>query len=237
MSRALRTTAALIAAVSLGACAVRLGGPRPLELQVAALAAPAGATADATAQRLAGSDVVLLSADADSAWFAAVARQAGLELSGPGTTAGRGLAFMTRLELLGDTALVLQVPGGGSVHMQDALYRVDRDRLLDLMMVRFDGPDLRRAVQTLLGYIATDVGAAVPVLLAVDGTQAVADSAALLMRAYYSNAQECRVSEIPAAAGTGVRLLYGPSARIGCQSARLLDGQPPGVSARVVIAR
>jgi hypothetical protein len=237
MKPAVRTAILLIAATTMGACAIRLGGARPLELDAYALEAAPGASAAEVGRRIAAADVVLLAAHRDSAWFASVAAEAGKDLSGPGLTSGRGLAFLSGLELLGDTSLVLQVPAGGSVHMQDALYRVDGDRLLDLMMVRFDAPDLRAAVQTLFGYIATDVGAAVAVLLAVDGTPQVADSVALLMRAHYSNAQECTQSTIPAGTPLSVRLLYGPSARLTCRSSALLDGEPPGVAARVTVLR
>lgn len=218
------------------ACALRLGGAGPVTYSAVAIRADAGANAAAVATQLrdAGAQLVLLSAAQDSAWFASVAGAAGLELSGPGETSGRGLAFMTNLELLGDTSLVLDVDGGGAVHMHDALYQVDERRNIDLMFVRFDGPDLRAAVRTLLGYIATDVGASAALLLAIDApTPQAADSATVLVRATLGNAAEC--GDIAAAATTSrVRLLYGPSARLTCLSAQALSN---GVFARVQVPR
>jgi hypothetical protein len=230
----------VLAAVAVGACGGPFGGGGPDAYQVLAFRAAQGATAQEVAARIGGADaaVVLLSADRDSAWFEAVASGAGLTLSGPGRTGDLGMAFLTNLEILGDTSLVLAVPEGGSVHMHDALYRINQSRQLDLMMVRFDAPDLRAAVRRLFAYIATDVGSRVAVLLAIDAASPqAADSAAVLMRAHYGSALEC-AGAVSAPAGLGpVRLVYGPSARLTCQSARILPGDPPGVAAGVVFAR
>lgn len=218
------------------ACALRLGGASPEEYNAAVIRAPAGAdpTAIAAQVRSAGANLVLLSAEQDSAWFARTAEAAGLTLSGPGTTSGRSLGFMTNLEILGDTSLVLNVDGGGQVHMHDALYRVDDDRNIDLMFVRLDGPDIRAAIRTLLGYIATDVGPSAALLLAIDAASPqAADSAAVLVRATLGNAAEC--GELSGVSATSrVRLLYGPSARLTCLSARELND---GILARVQVQR
>ncbi|MEX0907948.1 MAG: hypothetical protein WD054_06420, partial [Gemmatimonadota bacterium] len=124
------------------------------------------------------------------------------------------------------------VEGGGSVHMHDALYKIDDDRNIDLMMVRFDAPDLRAAVRTLFGYIATDVAASAAVLLAIDAVSPqAADSAAVLMRATLGSGLECAGVDA-ADAGASVRLLYGPSARLACLNARALA---PGIFARVQV--
>jgi hypothetical protein len=238
MKRSVRTVLPVLLALWFGACAVRLGGPSPQEHDALAVTAPATAAAAAVAEQLraANATVVLLSADQDSAWFAAVAAGSRLTMGRPGLVGGRGVAFLSSLELLGDTTLALQVPGGGSVHMHDALYRIDSYRFLDLMTVRVEAPDLRLAVQTLFGYIATDVMSAAAVLLAVDGpSPVVADSIAVLMRAHYTTAAECRGAELPA--GLPIALLYGPAARIDCRSARALDGPATGVHARVVVGR
>jgi hypothetical protein len=240
MNRAARLMIPLLATLAVGACAVRLGGGGPQEYEVLAFRAQADAAPGDVASRItaANGDIVLLSADRDSAWFAAVAAETGLGLSGPGTTSGMGMAFLTRLEVLGDTSLVLDVPGGGSVHMHDALYRIHGERFIDLMSVRVDAPDLRAAIRRLLDYIATDVGASVPVLLAMDGaTPQMADSAAILMRAYYNNDAGCRDSAIPAGTVLPVRLLYGPSALATCRGSRLLPGDSPGVAARMTVSR
>lgn len=222
----------------LAACAVRLGGGGAQRLSAVAVQPPAGAEAGdvAAGLRAAGADLVLLSADRDSAWFAAVAAAAGLELSGPGTSSGSGFAFLGSPELLGDTSLVLDAGAGARVHMHDALYGMPGERYLDLMLVRFDG-DLRDGVRTLFSYIATDVPADAAVLLAIDAaTPALADSAATLMRAHYTVASECAASGLDAAGAGSIRLLYGPSARIACTSARTLPGLP-GVQASVVVGR
>jgi hypothetical protein len=240
MTRFSRALPLLAVSLVVAACAVRLGGPSPQNYTAVALQVQAGASAAQTAERLrgAGADLVLISADADSAWFAGVAAGAGLELSGPGTTSRRGFAFLSRLEILGDTSLVLEVPGGGSVHMHDALYRVDRDRYIDLMLVRFDAPDLRAAVRALLLYAATDVMPNAAVLLAIDAaTPALADSAAILMRPYYPPATECRDAPADIVQTGGIRLLYGPIARITCRTSRLLPGTPAGIVADVVVER
>ena len=239
MIRYVRAMILLAVAATLTGCAVRLGGPSPEEYDVVAIFEPLNADAEAVAERVrgAGAEIVLLAAERqDSAWFAYVAYRAGLVLSGPGTTTGRGYAFMTSpgLEILGDTSLVLPVQGGGAVHMHDALYRIDEYRNIDLMLVRLEGPDLRATVRTLLNYIATDVPADAPLLLALDGpTPAIADSAAAMIRATIGDASECREEE--QAEQPAVRLLYGPSARVRCLSARNLPGE--GIVARLEVGR
>lgn len=244
MNRYTRTAALLsLIAISVSACALRLGGPSPEEYDVATMFEPMDAEAAAVADRIreAGAEIVLLAAERqDSAWFAYVAHTAGLQLSGPGTTTGRGYAFMTSpaLEILGDTSLVLPVAGGGGVHMHDALYRIDDSRTIDLMLVRLEGPDLIAALDTLLGYIATDVPADAALILALDGPRpAAADSVAREIRATIADASECREADTAAAAQPAVRLLYGPSARIRCQSARNLGGATTGIVARLEVGR
>jgi hypothetical protein len=242
MNRALRTALLLSTIIAVAGCAVRLGGGGPQHYNALALhAIPQAGAADVAAQiRAAGGDLVLLSGTQDSAWFAAVAEQSQLTLSGPGRTGPRGLAFLSRLEVLGDTSLIIEVPGGGRIHMHDALLRVGRDRHIDLMMVNFDVPDLRAAVRHLLEYyVARDVMPNVPVLLAIDGpTVAVADSAATLMRVYYAPTAECPgAAGLQEVAGYPLRLVYGPSALISCTSARVVGGNAPGIHARVVVGR
>lgn len=234
--RAVPIVATLTACVALAACSLRLGGPGPEEFDTVALYLQAGTDATQMAQaiRTAGADIVLLSAPQDSAWFARVSEAADLDLSGPGTWDGRAMAFLTDMEILGDTSLVLEVPGGGRVLMHDALYEISQERHVDLMMVRFTGTDLRAAVRTLLGYIATDVGSTASLILAVDAeTPQAADSAAALMRATLANARDCRGGD--AVAGARLRLLYGPSARVTCQSAGAQAEPAAGVSARLQV--
>ncbi|MGH7504961.1 MAG: hypothetical protein ACRELX_04905, partial [Longimicrobiales bacterium] len=185
-----------VLAFAVCACAVRLGGPSPEEYQALALAASETTSAAEAAQQIqsVSADLVMISGQQDSAWFAEVASTAGLPLSGPGTTGPTAMAFLSRLELLGDTSIVLAA-GEGRMHMHDALYQIDEDRLLDLMMVSIQpDADLREAVRTLLSYIATDVGATAAVLLGVDApTVEAGDSISVLMRAAFANAYECAV--------------------------------------------
>jgi hypothetical protein len=233
-------TLIILAATSLSACAVRLGGAKPETYDTIVLSAAANADATQTAQRIvdAGAELVFISADRDSAWLESVATAVKLKLSGPGRTSGRSLAFMTNLEVLGDTSLVLNVPGGGKVHMHDALLKVDKTRNLDMMMVRFDAPDVRAATNTLLGYIATDVGGDAALLIAIDGpTVQVADSVATLMRATLTTSLECARGNPSDGAGIPLRLLYGPSAQLTCLSARVLTGPPAALAARVQVER
>jgi hypothetical protein len=241
MNRTVRTALSLLlVAILVSACAVRLGGGSPQNYTAAVLQVNTGAAAAETGQRLraAGTDVALISADRDSAWFASVAEGAGLQLSGPGRIDGRAFGFLSRLELVGDTTLSLEVPGGGSVHMHDALYRVDRDRYLDLMLVRFDAPDLRAAVRALLLYAATDVMPNAAVLLAIDApTPALADSATVLLRPYYPPTTECRNAPADLGQTGSIRLLYGPIARITCRTARRLPDTPAGLVAEVTVQR
>jgi hypothetical protein len=221
---------------------VRLGGAKPEPYNALALHAVAGMTeADAAGMITANSaDLVLLSAERDSAWFAAVAAQSQLSLSGPGHTGPASLAFLTRLELLGDTALVLPVQSGGTLHVQDALYKVDKERSLDMMLVSFaDVTAVREGVRALLGYIATDVGGTAALVLGIDADdQAVGDSAAVLIRAAFDNALDC--GDNPPAApvgGLAMRLFYGPEARMTCTNAHVIAGNPNAIVARVVVER
>jgi hypothetical protein len=229
------------AIVITGCAAVGLGGGQT-EFTSMVLRAEAAPAAEVAAQiRSAGADLVLLSSSQDSSWFAEVAGQTGLTLSGPGQTGGRGLALLTSLEVLGDTALVLPVPGGGEIHMQDALFRIHGDRMVDLMYVRLDEDiEVGAATRTLLEYIATDVGPNVALLLAVESPRpGAADSVALRLRALYPTAWECtepgRRGDV-APAGF-VRLFFGPTARVRCLEARQVAGAGNPVAARLIIAR
>lgn len=233
----LKRSAALaaVAGVVMAGCAVRLGGPSPETF--AAVAARAGAEDPAgMAARLQASapQLVLLAAQQDSAWFAQVATQLGLHLSGPGRTGPTGLAFLTSLEAVGDTSLVLEVPSGGRIHMHDALYEFDEERFIDLMLVRIEeNAELRDAVRTLLTYYATDVGNSFAVLLGVEAaTPQAADSVALLLRSAFESVGDC--PDATPATGT-LRLFYGPQARIRCERGQVLQADPPVLSTRVIV--
>lgn len=232
---------AAVVGVVLAGCAVRLGGPSP-ERYVAVATRAGGEDAAATAARLQslGARLVLLSADRDSAWFADVAQRTNLKLSGPGRTGPSGLAFLTPMEAVGDTSLVLEVPGGGQIHMHDALYEIDKDRHIDLMLIRFDGESSASAAVTRwIEYYATDVGNASAVLLALETTTpAAADSVTLALRSALASVADCGDRGEQGAAATGtLRLFYGPQARIACERGEIAAVEPPTLVARVVVGR
>ena len=236
--------AAALSSVAMAACAVRLGGPSPEEYRATAWPAAAAATAEATARDLSelDADIVLLAADRDSAWFAQVAEATELTLSGPGRTGDVAQGFLTRrLELLGDTSIVLNVDGGGRLHMHDALYQISEGRYVDLMLIRIDrDSDLRGSVRTLLSYIATDVGPTAAVVFGLHAqTPAAADSVAVLLRAAYGDAWECAEADEDdgRSAPPELRLLYGPPARTRCVSANVLSAPGSPVAANLVVGR
>jgi hypothetical protein len=224
---------------------VRLGGPSPEEYQALALIATDADSPAQVAERIASvnADLVLLSAPAarDSAWFAQIATASGLQQSGPGRTGGRALGFLTRkLELLGDTSIVLAA-GEGRLHMHDALYQIEENRLVDLMLVTIDSAaDLRESARTLLSYISTDVGATAAVVLGLAApTPQASDSIGVLLRAYLPNAHACagEVQNGTVSDDSAVRLFYGPVVRVECRSARTLDAPGSPVTARLVVGR
>ncbi len=235
----MRTAKLVPIAVLLAACAVRLGGPSPVDYRVVAIPADAAGTPAEVAGRLTGegAQLALIAADRDSAWFAQVAEASGLDLSGPGTTGPRGLAFLSALPILGDTSIVLLAPGGGRIHMHDALFEIDEDRVIDMMLIDVeDVSDVRDGVRTLLSYIASDVGNNVPLVMAVSAPRTEADdSVAVLLRAAFANAGDCSI-DTGEIAITGLRLLYGPPALMNCEDVRVLP-QNAGISARLVVGR
>lgn len=236
------TLAGAALAVALTACAVRLGGPSPEEYRTMAYDATGVAAEDAGRFiREAGADIVLLTAEQDSAWFARVAAEAGLALSGPGRTEPMGKAFLTNLEILGDTSIVLGVADGSRMHMHDALYEIEENRHIDLMLIGIGaGTNLREAVRTLLSYIATDVGPNAAIMMAIDTpTPEAGDTVATLLQAAYTSANECASTDgsQPTPRTGRVRLFYGPSARVQCQSARILSGAGTPTIAELLVGR
>lgn len=238
MTRRLLSAALLLSST---ACAVRLGGSKPEEYGTLGMAVPAGASVAAVADviRQAGARIVLFTAERDSAWFAEVATATGLALSGPSRTEPAGKAFLTNLEILGDTSIVLGVADGTRMHLHDALYQIEEGRHIDLMFVRIaETSDLRDATRALLGYIATDVGANAAVMIALDApTPQAGDSVAVLLRAAYTSARECAGPAAAAAPPGRLQLFYGPSARARCKSARLIDYEGQPITAELVVGR
>lgn len=211
-----------VVAVTSACGGLALGGPSPEPYTALALDARTASAQDAAAQiQGAAADFALVVGAADSAWFAQLATASGLELSGPAIAPMGGLAFVSRLELIGDTSLVLRI-GNGDVHVQDALYAVDDDRFLDLMLVQLDeGTDLQEATRVLLEYMATDVMAHAALVLGVAAHDAAAaNEVETMLRAAFTNAAECAGGE--AASGRPFRLFFGPAARVRCEDARMI---------------
>ena len=167
-----RGSGLVVAAALLAACSsVRLGGPSPSDLDAIAMVIPADATAEQVAQILTqrGVDYAILSGARDSAFYADVATRAGLKNTRPGGTGSTRFSFLGP-QALGDTTLALKVTGGGEVLIHDALYRIDKNRRLDLMSVRIEpNVNLRESVRAVLAYVATDVLPNAAVLLAILG--------------------------------------------------------------------
>lgn len=243
MRRTLGSAFLLTLAVTTAACAVRMGRSGPAQYTVLGAYEPAGATPDAVAERIkaTGAQVALLAVRSDSAWFRAVARRTGLTLSGPGDADSVYLGFLA-YEPLGDTTVVLDYDNG-SFTMHDALYRVGKDRALDLMALHIrDAAVARPMVHRLLRYMATDVDATSAVVIAVAAeNEAAADSVATMLAPAFTDARRCmdRSQDRAAArtAGPHLRLFFGPEARLGCDSARPLDAPGAPVLAHLVVLR
>jgi len=99
--------------------------------------------------------------------------------------------------------------------------------------------DVRDAARTLLSYIATDVGANAAIIIGVQApTAQVGDSLATLLRAAYSTAWECVGNENGERAPAGsLRLFYGPSARLRCMSARVVETNGHAIAAQLLVGR
>ncbi|HEX6558925.1 MAG TPA: hypothetical protein VF021_05665 [Longimicrobiales bacterium] len=235
-----RVMAAALLAVLVAGCAVRLGGSKPINEDAVALRLAESATPEQTANMLKqrGVEVAILSSTRDSAWYAAVATAAGMKMTRVGRTGAGTFAFLGP-QAIGDTTLTLKVQGGGEVRLHDALYRIDKQRRLDLMAVRIaPEANLRESVRTLLAYFATDVLPNAAVVFAIEPpTPALGDSVSVLMRAAFADAWECtregrdgaRNTELP------IRLFYGPSMRVTCEGAERLNEGGGAILAHLVL--
>lgn len=239
MSRHVAWGAAL--ALGLAACAVRLGGPKPVEYRTIALnvGSQAGPAEVAGWIQRSDANLVLLAAAADSAWFGEVARRTRLKLSGPGAAGPVSFAFLAS-EPVGDTTVALPLAAGGEVAVHDALYRVDKRRYLDLLAVRIpSSAPPREAVKSLLEYVATDVMTDAAVVLAVDVADAAAgDSVAALIAPAFRDVRTCLGRGEGGAEGggaVGMRLFFGPEAKLRCEDARPLGAGGP-LLARLILS-
>lgn len=210
--------AAVAATLIVGACAANYGGPRDIEVPTVALHADPDATPAAIAAALeqAGARAVFLASARDTAWFSDVAGAAGRHLSGPASMGATRMAFLGP-EPVGDTTLTLEYDGGG-LTIQDALYEIDDDRLLDLIAFRIEeGMPVQAAVGALLEYVATDVdNAAALTMAAMVPDAATGDRLARMLGPAYYDARRCDPSEPAAPTGEHIRVFYGPEARMFC---------------------
>lgn len=224
MRHLLRSPLMLTLAGLLAGCASSVSGdPRPADLPVAALAAPADAS-PAVAGAIVSDAMVtlaLVTGPADAAWFHELREAAGMEaMTRPGTLApDMGAAFLG-LEAVGDTTIELRY-GDTTFRVHDALYDLGRQRLVDLLSFRVDSASAARPlVISLTEYVATDVppGAAVVLAVAVPSA-AVGDSVARMLTPMYRGVAHCG-ADAEVVAGAGVRLFYGPEVRMYCTDAR-----------------
>jgi hypothetical protein len=214
----------VLAVVALGAGCMSgaPGDPRPVDMPVSALRAAGEVPADAAGEavREAGSRLALVMGPADPAWYAAVQAAAGMRHMTRPAELGPdlGVAFLG-LEPVGDTLMVLR-HGDATFRVHDALYDLGRERFLDLLSFRVEtGAEARPLVIALSEYMATDVlpGAAVVLAVAVP-SPAVGDSVAMMLGPMYRGVEGCG-ADPGAVAGAGIRLFFGPAARMYCTRA------------------
>lgn len=218
-----RLSYSVLAALTLGAaaCAVNMGGSRNIDVTAVAVRAAPNASPHAVAAALvdADADVALVTGPADSTWLATVADRAALTLSGPAMVGDRTMGFLAG-EPVGDTTVTLAWDGG-RIEVQDALYQMAKERLLDLMMFRLaDAATARPAIRALTEYMATDVDNSAAVIIAVEVPSAAAgDSVARMLSPAYFDALRCEPGLSSPSEQGGVRLFYGPEARLYCTGA------------------
>jgi hypothetical protein len=220
-----------------GCAAAGLGGRNPEERDALALRVPEGMTAEALGTRIkqGGYEYAMLSTSRDSAFLAAAAVQAGLEMTRPGRLGTSTYAFFGP-KPLGDTTHTVAVQAGGQVRLHDALYRIDKTRNLDLLVARFENvTDLRSGVRALLGYVGSDVSNNAGLLLGIESpTPQFGDSVATLLRAVYRDTRECASAGASANSPT-IRLFFGPESRVRCERAEVLGEANAPVSAQFVL--
>ena len=216
-------------------CASALGGSKPEARDAIAMRVPADMTAEQLGGRIqqGGYEYAILSAPRDSAWLASAAARAGLQMTRPGRVGNTSYVFFGP-KAIGDTLHVIRVSSGGTIRLHDALFKIDKNRNLDLILARFDSiANIQDGVRHLLAYVAKDVSGNAALLLAIDAPQQLTDSVAFLVRAAYTDTREC------AGGATGgqssIRLLYGPLARIRCERAAVLNEPGTPVSGNFLL--
>jgi hypothetical protein len=212
--------------ILLVACAPNMGDPRPVSVPTAAFLASADVTADVVAEALlpAAPRIAFVAGPGDEAWFNAVASMARLgPVSGPATLRPDLAVAFLGMEVVGDTTIELTYEGGSFV-LHDALYDLGRRHWLDLLAFEVGSADVARPIlEALTAYIATDVmpGAAVAIAVAVPDA-VVGDSVSRLLSPAFRGTVHCGAS-VEAVDGSGIRLYYGPEARIYCRDASVVS--------------
>lgn len=220
----IRQTLGLLAVLAVTGCATLLTGePRKVDVSTAAVrAAPDVAPATmAEALLAADPDAALVTGPVDSTWLAAVAELTGYTLSGPAVVGGGAMGFLGD-EPVGDTTVVLGYEGG-DLTVHDALYQLSDERYLDLMTFRLaDEANARPAIRALLEYMATDVMNKAAVVMAVEvPSTAAGDSVGRMLSPAYFDVLRCDPGMAAPSQRRGIRLFYGPEARVYCRSAVL----------------
>lgn len=241
MKRLPASLTALILAAAGCSPTMGTGDPRPTDVPTVAIRAAAGAAPAEVGAAIAEvrPRFALVAGPADEAWFRDMAAASGLaSMTRPGVAApDMRLAFLG-MEAVGDTMMELSYEGG-TFRVHDALFDLGQRRFLDLLSFRVEiAADARPMIAALTGYVATDVmpGAAVIMAVAVP-TAAAGDSVARMLSPMYSGAAHCNAST-EAVGRSGIRLFYGPAARIYCTSAAA-EEVPAGdrVRAQLVVGR
>lgn len=217
----------------IGAACATISTRDPIQRDAIALKVSRSTSAEQFGSRLkqGGYEFALVSADQDSAWLAAAAASSGLQITRPGRVGNATYAFFGP-KAVGDTTHNVPVQGGGQVRLHDALFRLDKNRIVDLILARFDSvTDISSATRALMSYVGSDVSNSAALLLAIEApSQQAGDSIARSLRAYLSETRECAGGDHPAY-GSSIRLFYGPATRIRCERAQVLGESGGPVSA------
>ena len=231
----------VVPVVLMAGCAVRMGGPKPVSFETVAIRFDAATTATQAAAQLRSLNarLALIVTPRDSVFVREVAQQLSLTPTRPGRINDLTVAFLA-MKAEGDTTLSIPV-GSGRIQMHDALFKIDKTRVLDLMTVFVSAETpARDAARALLTYIATDVGATAVTALAIHTTTpAAGDSIAEFTRAAWGDSWECtetgrRGERAPA---LNLRLFFFPAARVRCEQAQLLTAGGTGIHARLLVGR
>lgn len=231
----------VFAVTVLAGCA-SLGGPAPAK-RTALVLRLTNETAEQVAAQIkqVAADYVVLSGARDTTFYKDVATRTLMKSTRTGQAGDVRFAFIAANAPVGDTTLSIKVQGGGELRMHDALYKIDKNRQLDIMEVRFEAnSDVRQVVRSLIQYNTTDVSAtAAQIIVLHPPTPAAGDSASVLLRPYLPDAWECtkegktqsRNATLP------LRVFYGPATRERCDDAVLVSNPGGGMVAHLVLLR